>query len=462
MTIICNPVGFTDRVYRAASGPHPISFSGRVTSVDATIEARVVNADTGAEVENLGAVTTAAGANWRFGRFFYGGPGRSVKIREAGKPETEVTWPSRILVGTRILVLGQSNIAKWVNDSTKPHPRTWLPRIPCLNLRRFSGWSYPYTLQNLVNSQFEPGTGEPALGPTKERVDGNAMTVFLHDIQQGTGTPACAVHFASGGQALQTFLPGGANFPYSLDDWDVDVILIVGGEANVASPASYYEHQVGVVDACRTRTGEETPVCFGVLGPLNTSATDDQVQTIRDLQYAAIEGIPSAYLLHSALDMPLADNQHRTVMAQMYEARRAAQTVLRILDYPYVGAWGPKIVSGTFTAGQNRVRWTVEHDGGSVLKTRAGATSGAVAGTGFRVLLNDVASAASHLLDGGDFCTDMPAPLGADDEVKILPGWGKCATGMDLRDNAAILAPASETQLGCPVRPGYWATAVAS
>lgn len=455
-----------------------------------TVEARTVDAATGAEILPWATVGTTSGGVLTFDLVLTAAS-HFPEVRQVGQTDpSNVRSVNRVGVGDVTLFLGYSDIAYWALQTAVPYPISWPPPSAAIqSLRRHShpGFDWYNPAQDLETNQNGTGTGEPYAYPTFGNPRGNGLIVFLAAMQEALGYPAAAAFYPIGGTsltavsgredwrpavgaawvAMETAIetaggPGWSGFKRAVISAGLaDALASVSG----ASITAWYDDAKARL---RLKTGNANfPIYIAPVGPYQLS-TDADVDTVRQAQIDYIDDNAGdhIYWAYGELDEALFDTSHFTGLQYERFAKRFAQNVLYREYAAANGAQGPKISGGTAAAGGNSVTFTVTHDGGTTLKDGSGSTSGTGL-TQFEIQVNGASrTITSAALSAGTIVIGFDgAALSASDVVGVRHQYGKqpSVTNVVRDDTSPGGSVAWADTVGAPLQPTRgWFTVVAA
>lgn len=390
---------------RDTAGRHDLSIQGTADAGSSGIEARVITHDTQEEVvpwtviDDSPSDGTFSGtlANVPQGGWY------SIEVRAHDDPSFVHRGSNEFGVGILIVVAGQSHVDLWF-EAFLLYPEAWeeYGEAPTNDLTRM--YRHAQVLQ-----QGPAWTGW-------QPVTGVGAKIFANTVQEALGIPVALLDYAVGGSALwqanaddpadlglvgligdfgwwladeSNRLPHANNYAVlkaGLDSIDnrVEALLWVQGDTDAGSGESAERYQEGLeqlISTIRSDTGvADLPVFVSLLprqGTLDLSLgdlmltippnSDEDRQNIRDAQERYSDGDPNAYLACTAIDLPLLDdNVHHTPEGQELQARRMAQSMLRVIlnsgEFTYHR--GPRM-TGYSVVDSSTIEVDLRHEGGS-------------------------------------------------------------------------------------------------
>jgi hypothetical protein len=348
------------RVFQRGTTSASVPIAGTWTSGTQAIQARIINADTLAEVVTWTTIVNSpTGSTWSGNITVPQGGWYRVEVRRSGLTGTTKRSANRLGVGDIWLFAGQSQQARMSTLVGTP------PTAHTLTVYRNSNglWQAP--------GEFS-GTG------------GNGGIRFMNLMQQYTGVP----------QAMaQTSVEGTA-----ITDWEDTDTAFVNAKNRLNAIGTirgilWHQGGTGINDASLTKasyksrlaaikTGFASVGSFSLFGvfPLmhrtDTTNTDAATQQTRQAHYEYIAENAGTVNLGWTPDVPMADDVHQTAAGSEVIAYAYAHALLYTMGIVTEPHLGPRItgVSRNGTV----LTLTVLHNGGTSLKTQFGTQQGSI------------------------------------------------------------------------------------
>lgn len=424
---ISSPVN-PNRIYALTSGDdRDFTVTGTYAGVASSIEARSINADTGAEIVAWGTLDAAPS-----GKAFTGtetvpavNAWQKFQARNPANPGAVATDTNQFGVGLVILKTGQSNMARKAAERDNPPASNALTR-------RFTGGSGSLWYAPDLDEQ----VGEPTSQNGARGFGGNGEVVFANKLNELTSLPVAVIPCAVGGTSASQWEVGNtswnnANTCVSRSNgpgWaGLSMAVHDQGETdagNGTSGAAWTTSFENTVAGMRTQTGDASfPVLIGLLGACLDGTSDANVEAIRQAQLALVDSgdHPLAYCRY---DLPLIDNFHYSAANYARIGRREALSVAyHLRGVGYSGA-GPKIDAATIADGFAALYVSVTHEGGTGLTDASGSTVGAGL-TGWEVQVDSSPVAiSSTAFESGQIRLNLASTVSTGQTVEVRYMYG--------------------------------------
>lgn len=364
----------------------------------ASVEARIVNYESGEQITPWAALTGLAVSNGS-------GSGKMVapqgcwyrlEVRDAAAPSTVLRGTVQFGVGMYIAGIGQSNMEN--------APKTYW-YIPLGDSRSvgFNRLGQYYRLGR-VNDSRPPSQNQGTYGTDATeaasdnggRVQGDFVIFVANIVAGGLNIPVCFLERAVGGSSIDRWMD---DYAGSDSCWarfteavaaiggDVEMALWLQGESNAKgfNPAVHRPKLAKLHAQCRALGGRsDADFHFGVIS-LGTGAflgsVDGEFGAVRALLVDYANNTPGAFLAGCAHDAQTGDGVHLNGKSYGRLGPRAGKSALARLGVGVTGA-GPRI-TGASRAG-SEVTILVQHTGGTALQDGAGGAGAALTGFEFK------------------------------------------------------------------------------
>lgn len=472
VVLTLNEPGLDRRLYQQEGGDAEIPVEG-TTSGTATVQARAVDAVTGATVTDWTDIPTSGGA-------FAGTlvcperiPLTRLEVRDKVNTASVKAATKRFLVGDYLIWGGQSNCAEMpIGGSGRP--------ISGVGSYDFIGGLYKRLGRYSTTETFPANTLSSTYGTHASLTaeDGGRLGdgyVYLANVLSARlGRAVCLIECSVRGQPITTWDVGNVGWTNIVNavaavGGKVAGMLWYQGEQDAANNTSYSTYLLKLaslhsrVAALVGRTAAEFKFGLVVLG---ATAADGgyalNMSGIRAAQVYYANNTPGAFLAASNHDCRTTDSIHVHPSSYAHLGPVLGCSVAAQFDGGPSGA-GPRTVGGVRTGAA--LDFTIQHAGGTLLKDGGGGTGTAL--TGFRVYLASdtqkttpltiastmITGASSYRLTlaanpGAPVVVDyglMPAPHAADQiNPRVDPVWASA-----IYDNVALV----NNTRGCVMQP---------
>lgn len=358
------------RIFQRGTTTATVPISGTWSTGTQAIEARVIDATTSAQVVAWTTVVASpTGSTWSGSLTVPQGGWYKIEVRRAGLAGSVKQGANRIGVGDIWLFAGQSQ-----------------------QLGMSGFWDNPPTPDALTvyansdGSWMLPGEYTGPEGGTA----GNGGKRFLNLMRQYTGVPQAIVQTSVASTAITDWEETDTAFVNAKNRLQAigtikGILWHQGGTGIGAVTKADYKARLAAIRAAFAQAGSFN--LFGVfplMHRLDAANSEDAVQQVRQAHYEYISENASTVNLGWTPDIPLSDDVHQTALGSeliAYDYAHALLYTMGIVTEPNIG---PRITGVTRSG--TTLTLTVQHNGGTSLKTPSGATA-----TGFQVFPRNTA-----------------------------------------------------------------------
>lgn len=380
------------RVFQRIGNSAAVVVTGNyLDATPAAIQARVVDAATGAAKSNWTALSGAVIADGSFTGTLQVPQGGwyALQVRDAATPGGVTTGANKWGVGIVWALIGQSN-----NDGFMTIPFDYPIGDPRAVRHDYATSSY--RRMGILSATLAPNSTKRAPGYPGAVSDGNpndGPTYFANLLSEITGLPVCLVWHSANGQAIDVWVGSQTAWnafvtKLNVAGGDCEGATLYQGESNSAngtSTASYAASLATLQQQLHTQTSRNaSSFNFGItsLGSVSDASSysggsTTRVGAIRAAQVQFANNTPGAFMVTSALDTITTDGVHVNGEGFNRLGRRYAKSVAARLGFGNSCA-GPRAISAS-RVGLD-VTITVQHAGGSTLKDGTGGNGASLTG----------------------------------------------------------------------------------
>lgn len=451
-------------VFQRVGTSKSITISGTYTGSPDAIQARVVDASTGAAMVDWATIAAAP-----TGGVFAGaiavpqGAWYKLQVRDSVNTAITAAGTNKFGVGMVVGMIGQSNMVALGNAYSV---------FPLSDPRVVEFKPSAYHRIGQINDAYPPSTvsgGYPDFTSDGTRADG--ITFIGNLIAKHIGIPVAFIERAIGGTRLDEYwLTGQAGWTafaaaVTAAGGDMEMCLWYQGEssAHYRSTAQMVSELGALQSQLHTLTGRTSAnFKFGVmsLGPGSyDSSLEGEFGNMRSAQVQFATGTAGAFLLGAVHDTSTGgDVVHLTSAEISRISKRVAKTVLFQCGYGTSGA-GPRI-TGASRSGTS-VTINIAHSGGTALTDGAGGAGGSLSGFEFKDAgAGGAAIAYSGATISGNTValTLASAPVGALSMsyamMNVPHGTLSAVVAASVvYDNAIYDTGLTNSTIGCPLQP---------
>lgn len=390
------------RVFQRIGTSKHIAVSGTyVGNAPDTIQARIVDATTGAALSQWTTLTAATIADGTFSGLFEAPQGGwyKLQVRDPANPGGITAGTNKWGVGVLVALIGQSNMENFM--STPMNYPVGNPKA--VQYRGGTGANQfkdgAFKRVGTTSSTLPPNATKYAPGYANagegDRADG--PTYLANFLVDALGVPVCLVESAASGQAISVWVDTKAawnTFVTILNaiGGDCEMAIWLQGESNSAQGTTTTA-MVGYLGTLHgqllTQTGRDAiSFHFGIVsqGPASFSSSyagnsDEKVGWMRAAHVQYANNTPGAFLVTSAHDTRVGDGIHIDGEGFNRLSRRYGKSAAARLGVG-VPCAGPRIVSASRVG--SVVTVTLQHTGGTALTDGAGGPGSALTGFQFK------------------------------------------------------------------------------
>lgn len=441
---------------RDAAGGYDMLVAG-TSDGTAPVQARAIDADTGAVVVDWSTVATPADGAYA-GRLRC--PGRiqayKLEVRDSVNTNLKQTGVNRFYVGAHFIWWGQSNAVEFPKGTYK------FP-LGGKGSLEYSGGTFKRSgkiLDTYLPNQLSTLNGNtrntyPGSPPQQTGAYiGDGLVYLQNVLSEALGCAVCITVSALGGQPLSYWATGAAGWTNLLAllaeiGGDAEGAILYQGEAdagNAATTIASYKSQLAARQAqfhAAIPGRNATNFKFGLVSLGSTNAGSSYTLAMDKVRVAQVDfanTTPGAFLFAANHDAVTSDGIHVKGASFAHLGAAGARTVSALYGHGPSGA-GPRVVSATRSGAA--IALNVQHAGGTALLDGAGGTGAAL--TGFRVY------------DGANPATISATAITSPTTIQLT--LSAVPSGVVTVDYGLTPAPHAADQISSQVDP-VWASAV--